>query len=472
MSSGLKTENTANIDAEIQQTNAYLQNFEQETHRVNSPKELEALERKIRQHTDHLAALLLQKQLQANLDSKEQQAQEAELIHSWPGRMKSEGFETVRILTLGGFYITVRARYYRRACDRKNGKRHKGLYGGLVLLGIHDRCTPGLSAMVSAWSALLSSFDEVHQVLEEQGIKLGVKVIRKLTYRYAERARAVQQAEQIPLGEDESVQGRRVVVSTDGGRLRVRENKRGRKTAKGRTRYKGAWREPKLLIIYVVDAKGKLEKSFAPMIDGTLRGPDALFHLLQSYLKSLNIQTADHVLFVADGAHWIWKRIPMLVKALGLESERVHELLDFYHAVEHLGKVAALRKTWPDKERRAWLKKQRKLLLEGQVDKVMEAVRSICRGRNGKAITTERNYFVRNQQRMSYPTLKALNLPIGSGAIESAVRRVINLRLKGPCIFWHRENAAKVLMLRAYYKAGRWNLLKQMATSHFSLLTA
>ena len=299
-----------------------------------------------------------------------------------------------------------------------------------------------------------------------------MKVIRKLTYRYAERARAVQQAEQIPLGEDESVQGRRVVVSTDGGRLRVRENKRGRKTAKGRTRYKGAWREPKLLIIYVVDAKGKLEKSFAPMIDGTLRGPDALFHLLQSYLKSLNIQTADHVLFVADGAHWIWKRIPVLVKALGLESERVHELLDFYHAVEHLGKVAALRKTWPDKERRAWLKKQRKLLLEGQVDKVMEAVRSICRGRNGKAITTERNYFVRNQQRMSYPTLKALNLPIGSGAIESAVRRVINLRLKGPCIFWHRENAAKVLMLRAYYKAGRWNLLKQMATSHFSLLTA
>jgi len=52
------------------------------------------------------------------------------------------------------------------------------------------------------------------------------------------------------------------VVSLDGGRIRLRENKRGPKTPKGRTRYKAAWREPKLLIIYVVNAKGQLEKSF------------------------------------------------------------------------------------------------------------------------------------------------------------------------------------------------------------------
>jgi hypothetical protein len=53
------------------------------------------------------------------------------------------------------------------------------VYGGLVLLGIHDHCTPGLVASVSAWSALLSSFAEVQQVLVEQGVKLDVKVVRK-----------------------------------------------------------------------------------------------------------------------------------------------------------------------------------------------------------------------------------------------------------------------------------------------------
>ena len=64
--------------------------------------------------------------------------------------------------------------------------------------------------------------------------------------------------------------GRRVVISSDGGRLRLRETKRGPQTKKGRRRYTGAWREPKVLIVYVVDAEGKRDASFAPVIDATL----------------------------------------------------------------------------------------------------------------------------------------------------------------------------------------------------------
>lgn len=451
---------------------ARLQALEQAIEEVNGSEDLEALEREIRRDTDRLGALILQARIQALVDSPAQQAEEQQLMKSWPGRFRSEGYECVWIRTLSGYWIQLRVRYYRRRCHRRNGKRHKGVYAALVLLGIHERCTPGFAAMVSGWSALLSSFDEVRQVLLEQGVELGVKVLRKLTYRYAERARAVQQAGSLWLGEDMHVCGRRVVVSVDGGRVRLRENKRGPKSKKRRTRYKGAWREPKLLIIYVVDAQGKLEKRFAPLIDGTFQGPDAVYQLIQSDLESLSIQQADQVLFVADGAHWIWNRIPDLVAALGLDLQRVHELIDFYHAVEHLGKVATLCKRWPATERKAWVGKQRRLLLKGQVEQVVQAVQSLCRGRNSKAITTERDYFVRNRQRMAYPTLKSLRLPIGSGAIESAVRRVINLRLKGPCIFWYRENAEKMLMLRSYYKAGRWNLLKRTANSHLSLLAA
>jgi hypothetical protein len=386
--------------------------------------------------------------------------------------MKSEGFETVRIQSSTGEIIEIRTRYYRRACDRRNGKRLKGVYAGLVLLGIYDRCTPGLAAMVSAWSALLSSFEEVRQVLCDHSVVMDVKVIRKLAYRYAERARAVQQAGQIPLTEDDSLQGRRVVISTDGGRTRLREKKRGPRTAKGRTRYHGSWREPKLLIIYVVDAHGKQEKSFNPFIDGGFNGPDGLFQLLNGYLESLCIQQADKVLFVADGAHWIWNRVPGLIKSLGLNSDQFYELLDFYHAVEHLGKVAGLRKSWSAKKRKSWISKQRRLLLKGESSVVVQAVQTLCRGRNSKAIKTERDYFVRNEHRLAFPTVKALNLPIGSGAIESSIRRVVNLRLKGPCIFWYKENAEKMIMLRSYYKSGRWNCLKQMANSHISLLAA
>ena len=54
--------------------------------------------------------------------------------------------------------------------------------------------------------------------------------------------------------------------------------------------------------------------------------------------------------------------------------------------------------------------------------------------------------------------------------MESTVRRVVNLRLKGPTIFWCRASAEAIFLLRSYYKAGRWNILKCMATSHLALL--
>jgi hypothetical protein len=444
--------------------------LEQTQQHIDSPEALEQLERSLREATNHLTALILQKHLQASLDAPANKDKEKALVKTSKGKFKNEGFITVSLDTMSGLAIEVEARYYRRSCDKRNGKRYKGIYAGLILLGVHERCTPLLASTVSMWSSLLSSFAEVQQVLSEQGISFSIKVLRRICYRYAERARLMQQAGAFALSENESVAGRRVIVSCDGGRIRLRENKRGRKTKKGRTRYKGAWREPKLLIIYVVNEKGKMEKSFAPIIDGNMDGPDSAFQLIYEYLQAISIEKADKVLFVADGAHWIWNRVSLLIENLSLLTSQVHELIDFYHAVEHLGKVASLRKVWTAKQRKTWVQKQRKLLLKGQAEQVVAAVQAVCRGRNGKAITTERNYFIRNLYRMAYPILKALKLPLGSGAIESAIRRVVNLRLKGPCIFWHRENANKMLMLRSFYKAGRWNILKQMANSAFSAL--
>lgn len=61
---------------------------------------------------------------------------------------------------------------------------------------------------------------------------------------------------------------------------------------------------------------------------------------------------------------------------------------------------------------------------------------------------------------MCYDKVEAMGLPLGSGAMESAVRRVVNLRLKGASIYWCKENAEEMLFLRSYYKVNRWNMLK------------
>src|SRR2546430_9742297 len=224
-----------------------------------------------------------------------------------------------------------------------------------------------------------------------------------MAYRYAARARLVQQIDNTTF--EDTVTGRRVVISSDGGRLRLREHQRGPKTKKGRRRNTGAWREPKVLLVDVVNAEGKRDATFVPVMDATRKGPDAGFALLRTSLQRLEITQADQGLFIADGAPWIGKRVPLLVQALGLAAQQVHELLDFYHAVQHLGQVTALRKDWSAKARARWRSQQRRFLLQGQVEQVIAAVQALCRGRNSKAIRTQRDYFTKNQSRMAYATL-------------------------------------------------------------------
>jgi hypothetical protein len=454
----------------IQEVLDELGQIQQTPRLVTSPEDLEALEHEIRQRTDHLGSLLVGYHMQRALDSAALQAEQERLVSQWPQPLKNDGMVKVSVRTAQGHTVPLWVTYHRRKGQRRAGKRYAGVYAGLVLLGIYDRCTPALASEVSLLAAMLGSLAEAQDVLAARGVELDTKTVRLIAYRYAARARLEQQIERTVFAD--TVAGRRVVISSDGGRLRLREAKRGPQTKKGRRRYTGAWREPKVLIVYVVDAEGKQESRFAPFIDATLQGPDAVFALLCTYLQRLEITQADHVLFIADGAPWIWKRVPRLVHTLGLAAAQVHELLDFYHAVHRLDQVAALRKDWSAKARTRWRTHQRHLLMRGEVAQVIAAVRDLCRGRNSKAIRKHREYFLKNQHRMAYAQLMALKLPIGSGAIESAVRRVVNLRLKGSSLFWCRASAEAILLLRSYYKAGRWNMLKRMATSHLALLAA
>lgn len=432
---------------------------------VITAQELEELEQEIRELTNRLAACLLGQKVQESLDAEEMATSEKAFIRHHPKRLKSDGKREVSVRTSYGPSIVVNARYYRRNCDKRGRKRNKGVYAGLVLLGVFEHCTPSLTSEISQMVALLGSFAEAAHVLAERGLVLGAKSLRLIAYRAVDRARLVQQSVGYLGTIDASAKGRRVVVSCDGGRLRLREKKRGRKTPKGRSHYTGAWREPKLFIIYVVDENGQQAAEFAPLIDGTLNGPDTLFAMLTSYLQALAIDGADQLLLISDGAKWIWNRWPKLIDTLNLKPQNVFLLIDFYHAVEHLGKVAALCKAWTPSARKRWLTTQRRLLRAGKVDEVIQNIKPLCKGRLSRSIRTQLNYFVNHQAHMNYALSDTHKLPIGSGAIESTIRRVVNLRLKGSAIFWCKKNAQAMIFIRACAKSGRWDLFKSLAFS-------
>ena len=135
------------------------------------------------------------------------------------------------------------------------------------------------------------------------------------------------------------------------------------------------------------------------------------------------------------------------------------KVADFYHAVEHLTAISDLRAGWNDSQRKRWVRRMRRMLKEGKVDQVIEEARGFCVGRNARKILKEVTYFADRRAFMQYADFAKRGIPLGSGGVESAIRRVVNLRLKGPSIFWREPNAECMLHLRSYLKAGRWDEL-------------
>jgi len=385
--------------------------------------------------------------------------------------MKNFGFRKVTVQFLGGVEIKLWARYYAR--NNARAKRGKGAFYSLLLLGIHNHCSPALASEVAKLAAAMNSLDDARRQLEQMGVKLTKKQIAEIAYAFAQRARMTQRLQGMQgFG---NLTGKHVVISTDGGRVRIRTNKRGKRTKKGRRRYRTDWREPKLLAIYVVDEEGKIDRSFTPVLDGTLKGPDAVFALIEQYLSQLGIDEATNVLFIADGAKWIWKRVGAMFERLGLQPQQCIELVDFYHVVEHLHVLSGLKKKdWSKKQKRGWVTRQTNRLRRGDMEGFIEAVRKFCQGKRGKDWRRERDYLLRNAKagRLDYASAREQHLPNGSGIIESTVRRVLNLRMKGASIFWTKENAENMILLRSYYKSGHWQVLENNALTNNHELAA
>ena len=83
-------------------------------------------------------------------------------------------------------------------------------------------------------------------------------------------------------------------------------------------------------------------------------------------------------------------------------------------------------------------------------------------------VRTEIEYLRKHGEagRLQYPTFRKMGLPLGSGAIESSIRRVINLRLKNNGMFWREEHAEEMLQVRAQVISKRWDERVKAARKH------
>jgi len=262
-----------------------------------------------------------------------------------------------------------------------------------------------------------------------------------------------------------------VCVSIDGGRVRTRKTSRGRKTKKGRRRFTTPWREPRVMVIDILDEEGRPDMFRLPLYDVLIDDADAAFYMLVGYLRLLGAAHAVVVEFIADGADWIWDRIDRLITDAEIPASKLVQVLDFYHGTEHLHEAVELCSDLPKKKREKLYRKLVHLLRhdpEG-VNRIIEQLTERGKmSRQGEKMKKALAYFEKHSGRMRYHSVSSMKLPIGSGLVESAVRRVINLRFKAPGSFWNENTVNGLMHLRACFKAGRWDeLMRRVLRGQF-----
>ncbi len=404
--------------------------------------------------------------------SKEAREKAIELTKGWwRKKTKKNGCKNWQILTVGNVIINLKLPYVverKTRSDYKRKPRGQGFCPFLRWLGMESGVTPYVWSNIAKYGTIMNSFEIAKQTLKDWGVKISDERLERLTYKFGIEGLSIRQSKINALKRDRletssDLKDQRVIISVDGGRTRVRNYDQKLVNPKTkRKKYTGEWIEPKLLTIYTVDETGKkLKNGEVPVInDGTYDNYKKLLEILEMYLVSLGIKGAKEILLVADGADWIWLHIPTLLNRLGC-GEQTNYLVDFYHATEHLQDFAdaAFSK---EKERLTWFKIARKALKSGKIDSLLEQMKQLrksSRGSRRKIMTNQINYFDkrRNKGLLNYDKISQLNLPIGSGAVESLIRQAVNLRLKGNGKFWLKENAEIILHARCQWLSGAWS---------------
>jgi len=355
-----------------------------------------------------------------------------------------------------GQWIEYRSYY---AHQTINGYRNVNRQLSHMYWGCVDRASPKYLSLVSMMSVVCPSFEIATQVLGEQCIEAKYKRIRRLSVFAGTVGQHLGISAQLDPGEN--LAGMRVVVQLDGGRSRMRE-KTGKVSVKGYEKYDTPWREPKLIAIHVLDEKGQIAKTVRkPLYRAAIQDATACFKDLVETLRILKVGQAKEVQFLADGAEFIWKRIRGAFRKAGVAAKKITYTLDYYHGVEHLKQLSELlplTKTERNKHFEEW----KTWLWEGLANSIARDFKKQIRRAGlvlNEAMKTAVNYFIKHHDRMQYKRFKRRKLLCGSGLVESAIRRVINLRFKGPSAFWCAENLDKMFVLRCALLSGRWHNL-------------
>lgn len=310
------------------------------------------------------------------------------------------------------------------------------------VLGLIDSYSPGVAKLMCHAAGMDGSYDEAEQTLElYAGVRVPASQIRRIVQELGPELEAWSEGR----NEARCEQVANFYVSYDGTGVPMRkEETKGRKgkQADGSS----VSREVKLGCVFTStsnDPEGRPVRdpesttylaSFEPAEDF------GLCILKEARLRGLG--KADKVIVIGDGAQWIWKQA-------GINFPGAIQILDYYHAREHLSVLVEA--VFPaEDERGKQLNKWIDLLDEGKAEKIAILAEE-NKARSGKRRSTadrEIEYFRKNTERMQYAHFKEQGLFIGSGVVEAGCKTVVGKRTKQSGMFWNIRGAQNILDIR------------------------
>jgi len=364
-----------------------------------------------------------------------------------PGQLR-KGRETRQVEGIFGTFALQRDYYY-------HAGKQQGHYPADAALGLEGSHTPALARLVCLEGADEVSYQKAEVHLQETGgITISARQIQRLVQTVGAAAQQWQQRE-ARQPEPGTKSAPILYVSGDGKgvpmrpeELKDREGKQPDGSAKTRMAYLGC-----VFTQHKTDEKGHPVRDHdSTTYVSTFASIDEFGPLLRQDALRRGLALAAQVVLLIDGATGL--------AHMGRDCfSTALQIVDFYHALEHAGKVLVALlggKDHPDyKARRGRWARQ---LLKDGVGKLIVQTRKECAGQsNAEAVEQELGYFVNNKERMQYGTFRRRGLFIGSGVVEAGCKTVIGARCNQSGMFWGKPGAENVLALRCIHASRRLN---------------
>lgn len=166
------------------------------------------------------------------------------------------------------------------------------------------------------------------------------------------------------------------------------------------------------------------------------------------------------LVFLGDGAVWIWNLATR-------HFPEATQIVDLYHAREHLHDLARLLEFMLGDHQQDWLTQRLTELDAGDTAAICAAARTFpLTGRKAADLATALGYFEHNAHRMRYAHFRKLGMFVGSGAVEAACKSIVGQRTKLSGMRWSVPGAAAILTLRCLEASDRWEEIPAPPSTH------